>query len=239
MHLFDVPEDVLRTIISPPMVGTLGCTMMHMTCKVVANYINSADILGPRAICEEAAFAGYFELLKWARTEGYPCDHPTFTAAAAAGHVDVLEYLLEMKCPYVVSDATEIAAYNGHINVIKWLDATGCRCWTINTFYKAIEGGYLDILQYIHRTCPYVPSRIKMCDIAAKHGQINILEWLCVDNIEGCEIILWTAVENDNPAIFDWWISRGGNIQLDLVVPGIEHALPRMTQWFADHGYMN
>jgi phosphoglycolate phosphatase-like HAD superfamily hydrolase len=62
------------------------------------------------------------------------------------------------------AEACSLAAYGGHLEVLKWLHGAGCP-WGIPTCYTAAMGGHLDMLKWLHSAgCPW---GIQTCYAAA------------------------------------------------------------------------
>ena len=57
----------------------------------------------------------------------------TYTMAATGGHLEVLQWALDNKCPSESRDiACAVAAEGGHLEVLKWL-RKNCWSWDCNT----------------------------------------------------------------------------------------------------------
>ena len=66
----------------------------------------------------------------------------------------------------------------GTWQVLKWLHSAGCAgCpWNSATCHAAAEGGYLEVVKWLHNTgCP---SSSGVCYFAARGGQLEVLKWL-------------------------------------------------------------
>lgn len=60
--------------------------------------------------------------------------------AAANGHLDVLQWARQKGCDWNVHTCT-FAAYNGHLEVLQWARQNGCN-WDANTSYNAAASGH-------------------------------------------------------------------------------------------------
>src|SRR3546814_6721985 len=81
----------------------------------------------------------------------------------------------------------DCAAQNGHLDVLRWLDAhryEGCTSWAMD---HAAENGHLDVIEWLHNA----RNRGSKCtfhamDYAAKNGHLEIVEFLHEHRTEGC-----------------------------------------------------
>jgi hypothetical protein len=72
-------------------------------------------------------------------------------------------------------DACSLAAFTGHLEVLKWLHRTG-RSWKSATCDAAAVGGHLEMLIWLHNAgCPWDSLT---CVAAAKGGPLEVLKWL-------------------------------------------------------------
>lgn len=84
-----------------------------------------------------------------------------------------------------MDSACVFATLNGHLNILQWLRANGCRLdYRICT--NAAEYGHLNVLQWA-RTHGYYWDAMACCTLAAKNGHLNVVEWIrfmisCPDN---------------------------------------------------------
>ena len=107
--------------------------------------------------CERAAACGQLEVLKWLRSEGCPWDDQACTEAALSGHLETLKWLRSEGCPWYAG-ACQGAVVNGHLEILKWLRSEGCPWdeWTCTSAAKAWE---LDVLKWaIENGCPCVDT---------------------------------------------------------------------------------
>ena len=126
-----------------------------------------------KCICIVAAKHGHLEMLKWARSVGYPWDPNTTSAAAAGGHLDCLRYAVEEGCPWH-PEITLIAAFNGHLDCLRYAVEEG-RPWHPSTTWGAAQNGHLDCLRYaVEEGRPWHPETTWA---AAQHGHLNCLRF--------------------------------------------------------------
>lgn len=109
--------------------------------------------------CIVAAEQGDLSVLQWVRLVGAPWDGGAYWAAARAGHLHVLNFLLEHRCPFE--------------NEYEDLDAQGgLDCALI----RSATGGHLAASQWLHKHGAIPCTFVTAC--AAGSGQIPLLNWL-------------------------------------------------------------
>lgn len=236
----DLLPDILNTIINPRLIGRVGCTMMYMVSREMQTAVDSSYILRGTQLCDGLAADGCLDLLKWAREQRDPFPYcaAAATVAASAGHVHILKYLRANSLPGGEDQVSIAAAKNGHFNVLEWMTKHGFTDWCNETYQVAAGGGHLDILRYLYRARS-VPSRIMLCEYAARKGRVNVLEWLCRHNTDGCSSVVAYAIKYNHPNVLDWWISRGGVIDTDAqwYKEALCVASGPIIDWLSSHRY--
>ena len=158
--------------------------------------------------------------LKWAVTLACPLDARTTRAAAAGGHLEVLQYLRSLSPPCRWGERVcEAAAMGGHMHVLTWLRSTlppPERCpWDVRTAAAAAKGGYLDMLRWIRvRKAPWDSSCVAA---AASAGHLSVLEWARKRNCPWDEEAMYEAEAGGHTHIIEW---------------ALDHDLPRDTVEF-------
>jgi hypothetical protein len=105
--------------------------------------------LCPHHTCSNAAFGGYFEILKWARENGCPWDEWTCSYAAKGGHFEILKWLRENGCEWDVNTCS-CASQAGHLDILKWCRENGCE-WNADTCSYAAYRGHFKILKWARK----------------------------------------------------------------------------------------
>ena len=103
--------------------------------------------------------------------------------AARGGHLDILCYLHERKCPWNIKVYSR-AAENGHLPIIRYLvEHEGCsikNCeslsWPNNTCSIAARRGHLSIVRYIYEKG--LPCNGEEFFVAVLHGHLSIVKYL-------------------------------------------------------------
>ncbi len=127
--------------------------------------------------CSRVAHTNKLELLKWAREEK-KCewDEWTINAAAKRGNLEMVKYCVANECPIKVF-ACANAAFNGHLEVLKYLRETAKAPWAEGTASLAAANGHLHILEYLVER-KYYEYTAYACERAAENGHLNCLQYL-------------------------------------------------------------
>ena len=127
--------------------------------------------------CSRVARTNKLELLKWAREEK-KCKWGgrTITAAAYRGNLEMVKYCVANECP-IDEDACAFAAFNGHLECLKYLREEVKAPWDSHTATWAAENGHLHILEYLVER-KYDEYNEDVCANAAIYGQLDCLKYL-------------------------------------------------------------
>lgn len=135
--------------------------------------------------CREAARGGHTSTLAWAMAHRCEWDESVCEAAAAEGHLEVLRQAVEAGCKWNPAYVCEAAAEAGHLPVLRWTvqeHGVGVLSGCVSEF--AAKGGHFDVLRWavIEHGCPLDHHA---ADSAAKHGNLEMLQWL---HDQGCPL---------------------------------------------------
>ncbi|CAL6395545.1 unnamed protein product [Bathycoccus prasinos] len=133
--------------------------------------------LNERRFCLEVAETNKLELLKWAREEK-KCKwgEGTITAAARQGNLEMVKYCVANECP-IDEDACAFAAFNGHLECLKYLREEVKAPWDSHTATWAAENGHLHILEYLVER-KYEKFSTLAYEYAAENGHLDCLKYL-------------------------------------------------------------
>ena len=97
--------------------------------------------------CSEAALTGNLALVRWLReVKKFDWNEFTINEAAQYGHLHIVKYCMEQKCPRGSLTCAYAAAY-GHLDILKYLHENGAP-WSSWTCYYARENNHLECLVY-------------------------------------------------------------------------------------------
>ena len=130
-----------------------------------------------RHFCRKVAKTNKLELLKWIREEK-KClwDSGTITVAAIQGNLEMVKYCVANECPIKVF-ACANAAFNGHLEVLKYLREEAKARWNSDTAAGAAENGHLHILEYLVER-KFDKYNEDVCVCAAENGHLDCLKYL-------------------------------------------------------------
>jgi len=127
--------------------------------------------------CIQVAGTNKLELLKWAREEK-KCkwDERTINRAANNGNLEMVKYCVANKCP-IYEDACGWVAFNGHLEILKYLCEEGKAPWDWITAAWAAQNGHLHILEYLVER-KYDTYDVYSCAHATMNGHLDCLKYL-------------------------------------------------------------
>ncbi|CAL6293103.1 unnamed protein product [Bathycoccus prasinos] len=130
-----------------------------------------------RSFCCNVAETNKLELLKWAREEK-KCkwDWRTIRTAADQGTLEMVKYCVANECP-IDEMACANAAFNGHLEVLKYLREEVKVPWDWRTATWAAKNGHLHILEYLVER-KFDKYTDLACERAAENGHLDCLVYL-------------------------------------------------------------
>ena len=107
-----------------------------------------------RYCCSEAAVTGNLALVRWLReVKKFDWNQRTISSAAHNGHLHIVKYCTEQKCPRTKL-ACASAAESVHLDILNYLHENGAP-WDSWTCYFARENNHLECLNYAKENgCP-------------------------------------------------------------------------------------
>ncbi|KAG2951604.1 hypothetical protein PC128_g2800 [Phytophthora cactorum] len=95
----------------------------------------------------------------------------------------------------------DLAASNGHLDVVQWLHLNRPRTCSSNAMDAAAANGYLDVVKWLHANRSEGCTKSAM-DIAASNGHLDVIQWLYVNNSVGCSTLAMLHSGHDHVSIF-------------------------------------
>ena len=97
--------------------------------------------------CSEAAVTGNLALVRWLReVKKFDWSQRTISSAAHNGHLHIVTYCTEQKCPRGTR-ACSCAAQSGHLDILEYLHENGVP-WSFHTCAFARKNNHLECLLY-------------------------------------------------------------------------------------------
>ncbi|CAL6285994.1 unnamed protein product [Bathycoccus prasinos] len=99
--------------------------------------------------CDQAALTGNLALVRWLReVKKFDWSQRTISSAAHNGHLHIVKYCMEQKCPRTkLQLACAFAAKSGHLDILKYLRENGAP-WDSWTCFYARENNHPECLLY-------------------------------------------------------------------------------------------
>lgn len=125
-------------------------------------------------VCAASVLGNHFNILKWARENGYPWDERVCYIAALKGYDEIFKWAVSNECPRSAIACNYIAK-RGKLGMLMWAFENGCPINT-ETFIVAIECEHHDIVQWI--SSKGIIKLFTSCEYAAKMGYTKLLKYL-------------------------------------------------------------
>lgn len=139
-----------------------------------------------RAVTSAVGMAFYQEMYKFLLENGFPCDVTAFLTAASKKRLDVVDYLVNHKCPYNCQPL-ETAAEEKNLELMQWLHNKMCPL-SEKIMNTSVIVGDFQILNWLkENNCPW---SIKTMYIAAERSDLSVVKWL---KESGCTCNCWSV----------------------------------------------
>ena len=179
-------------------------------------------------------------------------DASVCAAAAAGGHVGLLQWLQQHQCQRAALDVSvcKAAAEAGHLAVLRWLRPyvllrkRGCLTIVAGNaagvskiiMVTAIQHGHLEIVQWLHGHMdgkgPPCLHYADFCLAAAEYGQLDVLKWLGSQGRASGPAFITAAARNGHVATLQWMRSEYGDRYDELVFNvALQHGQLAPLQW--------
>ncbi|GLE04940.1 hypothetical protein PINS_up013921 [Pythium insidiosum] len=127
-------------------------------------------------------------LLRWVLQtfpEETALTHDALDVAAANGHLEVVQFLHEHSAEGGSIAAMDGAARHGHLAVVEFLDSHRDEGCTTAAMDDAAAHGHLEVVKYLHERRSEGCTTAAM-DLAAEHGHLDVIKFLHTNRHEGC-----------------------------------------------------
>ena len=128
-------------------------------------------------VCSAAAAGGHIHVLEWAREQGCKWNANTARAAALHGRLNVFVWGVEKSC-YVCREASVLrwAAVSGCIDLLRWMSVNGFE-YDSGLSKLAVRWGHLHVLKWAHTLDPALVDE-STWHAAVEKNHAPILGWL-------------------------------------------------------------
>lgn len=164
-----------------------------------------------------AASGGNVEVLQWV-LKMIECPQTLMrarkaasVAGAAAGRLELLQWLLQNGSTGTREEecVCEAAALHGRLDVLLWLRHEKEFTWIgRNVTSAALEGGHLEVLQYLIEEVSY-RFDASACAMSARRGHLEVLQWLRQTNCPWDEKSCINAAQHGHIRVLKWALENG------------------------------
>jgi hypothetical protein len=156
----------------------------------------------------------------------------TCAAAAEGGHLDVLRWLVAEGCRMTESTCTA-AARTGKLHVLQWARANRCK-WSAATCNAAAAAGHLTLLQWAHEHgCKWDESA---CAAAAGGGHKEVLQWARSNGCQWDEQTCIAAAKGGHLHVLQWAREQGCGWSADTCNAAAKAGRMEVLQWARANG---
>ena len=145
--------------------------------------------------------------IEWLMAHGHAFNCDVSTVAAAAGHLDLLRWLYDLRRPVHNDSLAQVAAGFADLDTFDWF-STGYDYLHRIAYREAVRGDCLARLVRVH----------------ARNGQISVHAWLL-------------AAKRGDLAMCEWLLSVGCPKNNDAFERAIRHRHLDVVLWLRDHGF--
>lgn len=170
-----------------------------------------------------AAENGRLQVVKWLhlnRTEG--CTFVAINRAIENGHLEMLEFLHKVRGEKPNENAMDIASERGHLEVVEYLHhhCTNLVCTEFATNWAA-GNGHLDVLKFLCFTRREKPGNNAMF-YACRNGHYEVVVFLfAVLGVSFCNDAMSAACENDHLDVAKFLRTKEAPINYDYTLPRV------------------
>ncbi len=111
-------------------------------------------------------------------------EYITLYKSVENGNLHCLKYLFS-KGQCAKYSLMDMAAENGHLEIVIWLHENRKEGCTIKAMDMAAKNGHLDVVKWLHFNRKEGCTTWAM-DFAAKNGHLEVVKWLHENRTEGC-----------------------------------------------------
>jgi hypothetical protein len=205
-----------------PLQGSIDVYAACSGSTSMAEWLQAHDIVFKAHACAAAARCNHLPLLQLLQSWNCPMDAVP-TAAAAAGHLEVLQWAVEQGVA-MAADVASAAAANGYADVLHWALANGCPHKINEVRQAAAAGGILHLISAALPGSGGAPGGRALV-AAASFGQLDECMWIvqqgCAVSTKAC----LAALKQGHVKVVLWFMQQGCGPEPDAVA----HAAARSS----------
>lgn len=221
----DLPFDLLGVIL--PSTDQHAKPVFSFVCKNFSN------------VAKRSVFCEPFSKLS-SRNEGW-------RHYCVVGSLSTLRWMdsnraLDFKKNVTEKQSINLAAENGHLEVVKWLDANGYDERSIHLMDIVAQKGHLDVMMWLHEN-GVIWTKNTMA-LALRNGHLEVAKWLHANGVICTENTVASAVRNGNLEVVKWLHSRfvighndKKNFNRELFELAADEGHLMVVEWLFENGY--
>ncbi|GLC43060.1 hypothetical protein PLESTB_000263100 [Pleodorina starrii] len=157
--------------------------------------------------------------LQWLHGRGYPLEASVAEAAVRAGNLATLRFLVEQAGVRPTNDQFPVtaAAAQGHLAVLQYLHASGLPVNTRSVAEEAARGGHLPLVAWAVEVLHVAPAdgEDSLLDCAATSGNLELMAWLHVRGWALGPIAIPNGTNSGCEEALEWLVEQGCPFPLD------------------------
>ncbi len=157
--------------------------------------------------------------------------------AAAAGRLDVLQWLHERGAPFDAETCAD-AASSGHLHVLRWLRARGC-AWDDRVARRAARNDHAHVLEWLFAEAPADADLFlrnpQVCAAAASGGCFSILRALRARHAAWDHSVCIEAACVGHLAMLEWAIRNGADARYAVFECAARADQQHVLRWLHAH----
>lgn len=216
---------------------------LDLALPAIVHWIYEHETQVQMEIClEDAAYQGDLAFINWVQDQSYSyiLTQRTIDAAAASGHLSVMQHLIRHLPDVVMANACRNACANGHLEIVKWISKNYCVDMTsIPIMDAVIENDHIHVVKWLveQYDWPEEGTKGEWVSQAMKRtaclAKMKTLQYLFAhrENPEYGMHILGDGVASGNLEIAKWLHDRNCKSACDLISLAAKHGSFEMLQW--------
>jgi hypothetical protein len=156
---------------------------------------------------------------------------------SSRGNLESIKELHKKNIDGLCNKVIDVAAMNGHLNVIEWLDRNtnvDCTSWAMDW---AALNGHMQVVVWLHFNKKTATHRA--FDNAAKNGHLEIVKFLDENRLDGCTTDAFdNAIINGNLEMVEWLYNNKKECcksDSDFILLAIEHNQWKIVDWYDEN----